>query len=256
MHRYSATHLDMACLWGSETCGVQQVHTLDSVVPRPVWIYDRTICSGLGDRLGALLTVATLAHIASVDVEMEWCGGELSRVYGNVRTHIPEWYGFNYSRVEFLDAFGVPTNVRLVDQFEDRSLPAISFVGNELPAEEGRDQVYTLASRTTHLSRPVHSDDFTRAYYVVGSQLAPRQPQTTGPYVVLHVRAPGKNSYAPRYVRDPTLFCTLKVLESVLRQGHTVILISDDLDFATAAIAPHILTVSNGTAFEVSTAFF
>ena len=216
---------------------------------QPVWIYDRTICSGLGDRLGALLTVATLAHMAAVDVEMEWCSGDLSRVHGNVRAHIPEWTGFNYSRVEFLDAFSVPPSIRLVDRFEDRSLPSISFVGNELPAEEGRDQVYTLASRTTHLSWPVHSDDFTRAYHVVGAQLASRQPRPMGPYVVLHVRAPGKNTYAPTSVRDPSLFCTRRVLRSVLGHGHQVVLISDDLAFAMAAIAPHSLTVADGTAF-------
>ena len=214
-----------------------------------VWVYNRTICSGLGDRLGALLTVAALARISNVDVEMEWCDGDLSRVYGNVRAHIPEWHGFNYSRVEFLDAFGVPSNIRLVDKFTERGRPSVSYVGGELPAEEARDQVYTLASRTTHLHKPAHHDDFVRAYHVVGAQLAPRQPTTHG-YVVLHVRAPGKNSYAPRYVRDPGLFCTRRILSAILRRDYPVILISDDLAFAQEAVAPHVLPIANGTAFE------
>lgn len=219
-------------------------------VSRPVWIYNRTICSGLGDRLGALLTVAALAHISNVDVEMEWCNGELSRVYGNFRTHIPQWEGFNYSRVEFLETFTIPQNIRLVDSFENRHLPAVSYTTGELPADEGRDQVYTLASRTTHLSKPVHPLHFTRAYFIVGSHLQPRFSSQDAAYVVVHVRAPGKNTYAPRYVRDLSLFCTKRVVKSILREKYKVIVVSDDHAYAAQVIPLGALTVSNGNSFD------
>ena len=113
-----------------------------------------------------------------------------------------------------------------------------------------RKQVYTTASRTTRLQKAVHPDDFTRAYHIVGAQLAPRVQPERG--VVLHVRAPGDNTYAPRYERDPSLFCTLKVLSSVLKRGHKVVVISDDLEHAWGALQPHsdMLTFSRGTAFD------
>ena len=106
-----------------------------------VWLYDRTICSGLGDRLGAMLTVATLAHLAGVQVEMEWCDGEKSRDFGDVRTHIPTWVGFNYSLPELEAAFRIPGGVRWVQSFSDTAARRVVWVGNELPAHEALDQV-------------------------------------------------------------------------------------------------------------------
>lgn len=222
---------------------------------KAVWIYDRVICSGLGDRLGAMLTVAALASVSNVKVEMEWCSSEKSRVHGNVHAFIPQWTGFNYSLSEFKSKFQIPFNIEIVDHFTDKTRPSVSFTGNELAAEEGLDQVYTTASRTTRLLKPTHPLDFIRAYHVVGSQFAERHPTNlSAPYVVLHVRAPGHNSYAPRYERDLSMFCTLKILRKTLALGHTILVISDDLSFARAALSPYneteTLVFTNGTAFE------
>ena len=215
-----------------------------------IWVYDRTICSGLGDRLGAMLTVATLAHIAGVQVEMEWCSLEEGRNYGNIKEHIPTWVGYNYSLTEFEGAFWLPRNVRWVERFSDTTRPKVSYVGNELPAHEALDQAYTTASRTTRLHKTVHPDDFIRAYYIVGAQLAPRvQPERN---VVLHVRAPGVNNYAPRAVRELSFFCTRKVLASVLRAGYEVVVVSDDLQHARDVLEPYVdaLTFVDGAPFD------
>ena len=252
MHRYHATHLDMACLWGSESCGVQQVHTLDSVVPRPVWVYNRTICTGLGDRVGAMLTVATLAYIANVDIEIQWCG-DPQHTYAQINVFIPRWKGYNMPLAEFKKMFTIPANIRLVEQFTSNGSYSVSYTGNELPAEESLDQVYTLASRTTRLLKMVARDDFIRAYHVVGSQFASQSPSPVRyDYVVLHMRALDRNTY-DWGEWNPSSYCTRKVLQSLLRHGYPVRVISNNVEWANEALYP--LNDTDGLTFSDTSAY-
>jgi len=223
--------------------------TNHTFVPPPVWRYNRTICTGLGDRLGAMMTVATLAYISNVEVEMEWCG-DPSVIYPNLRTYVPDWVGFNYPLDTFLQTFEIPKNVRLVKRYSTDFLPEVSYTGNELVAQEARDQVYTLAWRTTRIGHAAEYNDFVRAYHVVGAQFKSKgHRQLQGSYFVLHMRAWDANTFA--YGWDPSLFCTHKVVSSVLKHGLKVVVVSNDLIWARETLQPlKRLSFFNGTAFE------
>ena len=200
--------------------------------------------------MGAMLTVATLAYVSNVQVEMQWCG-DPSIIYGSVRPFIPKFFGYNYPLDDFLLGFKIPSNIRLVKRFSDNLMPEVSYTGNELEAQEARDQVYTLACRTTSIGHPVSTEDFVRAYHQVGAQF---QSTASRPllesYLVLHMRAFDANTY--NYGWDAFLFCTHKVVANALKDGLTVVAISNDLEWAREAMRSlnkDILFI-NGSAFE------
>ena len=205
----------MACNWGSSTC-TAPVYQM-AAGPAPVlWRYNLTICSGLGDCLGALLTAAALAHVAKVDVEMEWCS-DPSVTYQQVLPYMPGFYGWDYPLDEFLQTFEIPPNIRLVAKYSQGRLPEVSYTGNELPAVEAHDQLYTLASRTTKIGHhPVRSKDFVRAYHVAGAQLQSKVPWQKQGYIVLHMCGFDANTVGvvldTKRDWDPSLFCTHKVV--------------------------------------------
>ena len=238
----------MACNWGSSTCAAPATPI---AAPAPVlWRYNRTICSGLGDRLGALLTVAALAHVARVEVEMEWCD-DPSAVYPQMRSVTAAWAGYNYPLDHFLQAFEIPPNIRLVPRYSSAALPEISYAGNELPAEEARDQVYTLAHRTTRLGqRPLLPQDFVRAYHVVGAQLKPKAPRAGG-HVVLHMRGFDDNVLG-QWDWNPSLFCTHSVVTRALKLDLKVVAIGLNLAWAREELQGFgdRVTFTEGTAFE------
>ena len=236
----------MSCDWGTSACASSSSPLAAAAAPA-LWRYNRTICTGLGDRLGALLTVAALAHVARVEVEMEWCD-DPSAVYPQMRSVTAAWAGYNYPLDHFLQAFEIPPNIRLVPRYSSAALPEISYMGNELPSEEARDQLYTLAHRTTRLGQhSTRSEDFVRAYHVVGAQLKPKVPRPGG-HVVLHMRAWDKHTFA--YDWNPSLFCTRKVVSSALKLGLEVLAISNDLAWARKELRGLGVTFTEGTAFE------
>ena len=221
-----------------------------TTVPLPVWRYNRTICTGLGDRLGAMLTVASLAYVSNVHVEMQWCG-DPSIIYSSQRAFMPKWFGFNYPLEDFLSSFKIPSNIILVKRFSEDLMPEVSYTGNELEAQEAQDQVYTLAYMTTRIGHPVSKEDFVRAYHIVGTQFQSTAPRPLlESYVVLHMRAFDTNTY--NYGWDASLFCTHKVVANALNDGVNVVAISNDLEWAREAMTSlkkDILFI-NGSAFE------
>ena len=239
----------MSCYWGTSACSAPLATAAAAAAPA-LWRYNRTICTGLGDRLGALLTVAALAHAARVEVEMEWCD-DPSAVYPQMRSVTAAWAGYNYPLDHFLQAFEIPPNIHLVPHHSSAALPEISYAGNELPAEEALDQVYTLAHRTTRLGqRPLLPQDFVRAYHVVGAQLKPKAPRAGG-HVVLHMRGFDDNVLG-QWDWDPSLFCTHRVVSSALKLGLKVVAIGLNLAWARGELQGFgdRVTFTEGTAFE------
>jgi hypothetical protein len=64
------------------------------------WLYERPICTGLGDRLGTIIALSALAslHNASYVIHMEWCTDN-TKVLGQNPNHlhyIPHWTGYDY----------------------------------------------------------------------------------------------------------------------------------------------------------------
>ena len=244
----------MSCDWGTSACASSS--PLATAAAPALWRYNRTICTGLGDRLGALLTVAALAHVARVEVEMEWCD-DPSAVYPQMRAHMPNWFGYNYPLDHFLQSFEIPPDVRLVARYSSAALPEISYTGNELPAEDAHDQLYTLAHRTTRLGqRPLPPQDFVRAYHVVGDRLRPKLLGPTRGHVVLHMRGIDANLAGTfrdfKRDWDPSLFCTHRVVSSALKRGLKVVAIGLDLAWARGELQGFgdRVTFAEGTAFE------
>ena len=72
----------------------------------------------------------------------------------------------------------------------------MSYTGNRLSAEEGRDHLYTTAWMTTRLRDLAAPDAFARAYHRAGAALRPRRaPRFLGPYLVLHMRLLDENTF-------------------------------------------------------------
>ena len=223
---------------------------LPAHVHRPIWIYNRTICTGLGDRVGVMLTVATLGYISNVDVEVQWCT-DPSLEHDNILPSIPQWKGYDYPLTEFHRMFQIPDHVKIVETYSQGGALSVSYTGNKAPAHEALDQVYTTASKTTRLLKTVTEADFIRAYHVVGSQFRPIiTPVTEGAYIVVHMRAPDTNTYKLDW--NPALFCTHKVLKTMLQARHNVFVISNDIPWAREALAPFDgrLTFYNSSAFQ------
>lgn len=202
-----------------------------------------------------MLTLATLAYTARTTVEMEWCDAAPADVLARIRPAIPKWAGYSYPLDEFRRAFATPSNVRLLAA--PASLPEggleVSYQGNRQPAEEGRDQLYSLAWLTTRLRDPVEGAEFARAYHVVGSALQAREPpRVPRPYVVLHVRAVDFNT-PDFYGVSWDHFCTRQVVKAIAARGLAVLLISNDaeraaLDLAEASSA--VVVPKAGSAFD------
>jgi hypothetical protein len=223
-----------------------------------VWQYRRAVCTGLGDRLGAMLTLAALAHVSRATVEVEWCVRAPPDVVRRIRSGIPAWDGYNYSLAEFQGAFATPPGVRFVARLAEPGGPAVSYQGNRLPSEEGRDQLYTLAWMTTRLRDPVPRADFERAYRIAGAALQALRPPLPaavwggGPYVVVHVRAMDGNT--PEFYRRPQAqFCTRRVVGRLAEGGLGVVLMSNDARWAAGDLGGAggaRVRVSEGTAYE------
>ena len=254
----------MSCDWGSSACSISSSTSAATIAAAavPTWRYNRTVCTGLGDRLGALLTVAALAHVARVEVEMEWCG-DPSKVYPQMRSVMPKWTGYSYPLDEFLLAFEIPPNIRLLPKYsaadDDDIMPEVSYTGNELLAEDAHDQLYTLAARTTKIgNHPARQEDFVRAYHIVGHQLRYRVSPILRDYLVLHMRGIDANLAGTfrdfKRDWDPALFCTHKLLNKVLKQGLKVMVIALDLQWAREQLQVYssslLLTFTEGSAFE------
>ena len=202
---------------------------------RQAWQYHRAVCTGLGDRLGAMLTLAALAYSARTMVEMEWCSAPPLDVLERIRPTIPGWAGYSYPLDSFLRAFTTPSNVRLIAApgFAPDG-PKVSHHGNQQPAEEGRDQLYSLAWLTTRLRDPVEGADFARAYHVVGAALQARSPpRAQRPYVVLHMRALDTNT-PDFYGVTQAYFCTRQAVKALVERGITVLVISNNVEWAAA----------------------
>jgi len=68
------------------------------------YVYDRAECTGLGDRVGILMTLATLANLHDVQIAFEWCQ-DPSQVFPRLHKHIPQWKGYDYDMPEFIGRF-------------------------------------------------------------------------------------------------------------------------------------------------------
>ncbi len=101
--------------------------------------YDNPACTGLGDRLGIILSLSALAllHNSSSVVHMEWCTQPERAVMRNPQfmQWIPKWTGYNFPIALLQATLTLPDNIRIYPS--GQSLPAFDTIvrkGGEVPA--------------------------------------------------------------------------------------------------------------------------
>lgn len=234
----------MACHLGTPACFVPPGSASLSFVsveaqPRSLWRYSRAVCTGLGDRMAVIMTLGALAHLSDADVEFKWCE-DPSEVYDIQRPFMPQWSGFSLPYDIFMRDFTLPRGVKVVRAYNFSAVREVTYVGNELPAHEGLDAVYTHAFRTTHLAEPVRESlDFQRAYATAGAQLGYKRilrDVFLGGGWVIHIRAPDHNTFA--YDWSPHLYCLDKIVSFMLKRSSWphVTVMSNDPEWARARL--------------------
>ena len=198
--------------------------------------FERDICTGLGDRLGLILTLAALARVENASVAFKWCT-DPSPVLSRIRPHIPLWNGYNFSLSELQNRFNLPVEIVFAPLGQAAK---VQWQNVGVPAEECLDSVYTIAWRTMRLSvRHTNGKRFIAAYKDIGRSLKAKPEHG---YAVLHLRGPDRNT-PDAYDHDPAAFCTAYILR---RLGMQVIAISNNPVWANDLLDGR-LVVSNST---------
>jgi hypothetical protein len=220
------------------------------------YLFDRAICTGLGDRVGTLLTLAALARIHDSKVVFPWCV-DASEIYSRVHPHIPRWYGYNYNLSEFKKRFTLSLDphiffVERITAEQRKTLPRVQWEGIGLPAEHGSDSVYTIAWKTTRLGnhhKEISAGIFKDAYQAVARPLTKKHHRA---YIALHLRGPDDNTYCPpsNDGDDMDLYCTGKVLRRLLALNTTIIAISNNQDWANELLGGRLKVREFVTAYD------
>lgn len=220
------------------------------------YFFDRAICTGMGDRVGTMLTLAALARSEGAKVVFWWCD-DPSEIYSRIHPHIPRWHGYNYSLTEFKMRFNPPAEVLLVEMVtaKHKMLPRVQWNGVGLPAEDGSDSVYTVAWKTTRLGgTQISARSFEESYQAVARPLAALAADQQGrsQYVAVHLRGPDDNTYSPSFDawNDLDMYCTGKVLRQLLALNITLIAISNNGAWANELLGKRLRVREYVTAYD------
>jgi hypothetical protein len=206
------------------------------------FLLDRPICTGLGDRVGTMLTLAALARHHNATVGYLWCE-DPSMIYARIRSGIPRWSGYDYNLTEFKARFRPPPEIILVSDLADPGLQRLPKVvwgqgHTPFPAEQGSDSIPNIAYLTMRfpISPAPFQTSFLAKYREIIAPIAAAQTGETtihGPYILLHMRGPDDNT--PVFPLDgPEHYCTGKVVKALIKQklGLPVYAISNNIPWA------------------------
>ena len=218
------------------------------------YVYDRAVCTGLGHRVGAMMTLATLARLHSASVVFPWCEDPeqvLPRHYMQMlRKYIPLWHGYNYSLTEFHARF-LPPEFPLAIVTPDlspeqkESPHKVRWTGLEVPVEEGLDQAYTTAWKAVQLpDKPVlDGENYKQNYRWVARTVVVHAIiqninliEKYGRYIAVHLRGPDANTYDPfpGFHDHPRHYCTPHVLKRLTKHipGVPVVVLTNNVSWA------------------------
>jgi hypothetical protein len=234
------------------------------------YVYDRAECTGLGDRVGILMTLATLANLHDVQIAFEWCQ-DPSQVFPRLHKHIPQWKGYDYDMPEFIGRFW-PHHDKLTiiaDNFtshQRESSYKVVWKNLAVPAEAGLHHVYTTAWKATQIpDKPVLDAENYKGHYrlvalAVQKHALAHNHRDLGltelDYIVLHMRGPDNNTYqAFEGAHDPLseMYCTRKVLKRLLKgvpQAHFRVVTNNAYWLDKHLQHPRLLVVVNATAYD------
>ena len=220
------------------------------------YVYDRAICTGFGDRMGDLMSLATMARLQSVRVVFEWCQ-DPSIIFSRVHQHIPKFNGWKYDLPEFMERFLPPSEISIVSNLsvEHKKSPyKVKYEGLPVPSEAGLNMVYTTSYDTFQLKANVKRVDphvYKNTYKSITLPIANHIKKGEDPYIVLHMRGPDHNTYTPflNSHDHPSLYCTKKVLRKIVEIDiFKIYVITNNMKWLYSLIKPHQkLNVLNGT---------
>jgi hypothetical protein len=185
-----------------------------------LWLYDSSICTGFGDRLGIIIALSALARLHdNSTVYMEWCTDTQRVSLGNPlhMKFIPKWTGWNYPMETVRAHITLPGNVRffLTDQ-----QPALQFKlvsdGSGAPVYHGIPQTSTLYWKSLRMSdMKLGEDQYIQAYKSAGNEVGSLAKHVSD-YVLVHFRGPDDNTWRPDdSVFRMQNFCTREVVRAV-----------------------------------------
>ena len=228
------------------------------------YVYDRAVCTGLGDRVGAMMTLATLARLNYVSVVFRWCG-DPSEIFPSQHRYMPKWHGFDYNLTDFRARFlppEFPLDIVTPDlsPLHKSSERKVVWQGLAVPAEAGLDQAYTTAWRAVQLpGRPVLDAELykqsyrwvARAVVLQAVKAHPHVIDANAPYVVLHLRGPDDNTYDSFLgCHDaPSAYCTGSVVKKALRRvpGLKIFAVTNNASWARDLVRSRRVTILDNT---------
>ena len=201
------------------------------------WLYERAVCTGLGDRLGTIIALSALAslHNSSFIVHMEWCTDPM-RVDPSHLVYIPKWTGWHYSLKELRKTITLPENIRLFLPGERPNAFHVGLVREQgvVPIWNGNMHTNTLYCQTlTMLSgrRQRTTRECETMYHWAGSKVQPVKQRAVGQaHVLVHFRSPDDNTCM--HGRDEKPFCTPSVLRELHAAGLYMMVISNNHSFS------------------------
>jgi hypothetical protein len=228
------------------------------VSPAGLFLFDRPICTGLGDRVGTMLSLAALARVENATIAYLWCE-DPSVVYPRVGKWIPRWTGWEYNLTEFRARFRPPPEIVFVQDLADPSLQRLPKVvwGESMPfpAEQGSDsipQIGWLTMRLPTLTKLDYINQFQAHYRNIIAPIAAAQPDVHGPFILVHLRGPDDNT--PLFDMDtPDHYCTGRVVRALLRRklGMPVYAISNNLTWANEMLEGRVPILEDaGSAYD------
>jgi len=197
------------------------------------YVYHRSICTGLGDRLGAVAMLGAVARAYGVNTTFCWCDDPMVVVKQNPLhlQYIPRWVGWRYplSDPHF---FEVPKGVNLQSGVEycQRAGHVVTDEADmpRTPPMQGLLSLPTLGHRMWAVSdrAAVPAEVFRRAYREAAMELRPRHHQKKAD-VVLHVRAPDRNTFNRRDEHAIRSFCTRAAVHAALEANRSVAVVTN-----------------------------
>jgi hypothetical protein len=204
-----------------------------------ICLFDRDICSGIGDRLLAIFSAYTIAILNNKSMVARWCGHAIQdRSYP----------------LEILKTYlDLPAGLTLLvdqefDSFEKQNpmLQKISYENQELKAFSAYDGVPSLAFKTMTLLGGMHITRtmFEGAYYDWTKQIKQCNAKCALPksqtYFALHIRQGDKSfEHGSRpfiHGANNPLFCTHEALVLASKTNMSTYFISDDVDLINSEV--------------------
>jgi hypothetical protein len=223
------------------------------------FLFDRPICTGLGDRVGTMLSLAALARHHNATIAYLWCE-DPSVILPRIRSGIPLWSGYDYNFTEFKNRFRPPPEIVFVSDLADPALQLLPKViwgeGHmPFPAEHGSDSIPNIAWLTMRLPIPGNVDyinEFQERYKDITASIASVQPSVRKPFILLHMRYPDDNTYKD-HTDSLEHYCTGHVIKALLKLklGTPIYAISNNLSWARDLLEGRIQILEDtGSAYD------